>query len=182
MAMKTPSVTVIPAGTASPSRVASPNAIRAAKLPYGQDLAKDLEFLSKNINDLHGVLTTTANPGSATGASSGSWQNWTPTVGPDITGITVNSAMYLQVGRVLYFSFDVSVTVSVAGNTVTISGLPIAPVAATPYTACYGYDASGGNFLCGSVVNNGTIVFNLAAFANFAVGTFVLRCSGFYQC
>jgi hypothetical protein len=56
--------------------VASPNQIRAAKLPYGQDLAKDLEFLSKNINDLHGLLSTNTPslasvPGGATPSAAG---------------------------------------------------------------------------------------------------------------
>jgi hypothetical protein len=73
---KIPSLTVIPQGTAVPSRVASPNQIRAAKLPYGQDLAKDLEFLSKNINDLHGLLSTNTPslasvPGGATPSAAG---------------------------------------------------------------------------------------------------------------
>ena len=44
-------------GTPVPSRVVSPAKLRTAKLPFSQDLARDIESLSHNLNSLHGTLT-----------------------------------------------------------------------------------------------------------------------------
>jgi hypothetical protein len=49
--------TLITRGSPSPSRVTSPPQIRTGKIPP-QALAKDLDSLSNNINQLHGVLSS----------------------------------------------------------------------------------------------------------------------------
>jgi len=114
------------------------------------------------------------------------WQAWTPT----LTWTTANPltptvrARYCQIGKVVYFTFDISSTDSnaTAGLTVT---LPSTNGSTTPFF-CYGFEragAAGATYYPAYIWIAGSS--NILTYLNFIPGTdnqaIWLTCSGFYE-
>jgi hypothetical protein len=190
-------ITAITKGTGSPSRVTSPNLIRGANVvPYGQQLAKDLEFLSQNINSLFSVLSRTVPnfaavyaavlTGTPPPVTPSAWQNWTPTVTPlaPMTvsgGATIGHAYYLAQSPILFFSFEVFCTFAGTASGQVDFSLPV-NASDSFYHACAGSELGAGY-----VTINSHVVGNVCRFSLPDSTTFVLnaghyfRASGFYS-
>jgi len=112
--------------------------------------------------------------------SPGAWQNWTPTPswagGTAPTSLTINSARYSQVGKIVYFFVKFDVTVGSGTATVMYCDLPVTNAGAT------GAVSASSNVLGGWVANscfldgNITLVFSSGMTSD---GSIFL--SGFYE-
>lgn len=88
-----------------------------------------------------------------TGDISGAWTTWVPTVTASvgvITSYTVNSARYLQIGKLVFFHCDIKITDAGTGSGTLMVALP---VTGAPYIqATIGQEISLiGKFIAGSI-------------------------------
>jgi hypothetical protein len=184
------SPTAVPQGSGSPSRVVSPNLIRAANIPvWGQPLAKDIEMVSWDINNIYKKLssdvpniaatTTTAN---STG-SAGAWVDWTPKIVSGLAALTPIRARWIRMGPVIHFGLRVNVTVAASTQIFAFSGPPVAMASLWDYWACTAYwQATFDTLIAALSGSDGSITVRWVKNQNFPTTASDVYIAGTYQC
>lgn len=170
----------------------SPTALRSAGLAFSQALARDIETLTYQLNQVSKRVASAVQDAASLVFGSG-WLNWTPTVAPTgsmtVSGVTISAATYLQIGPLCYIDASLGFT---TGGTLSNACYVVLPMAykgtATQYVPISTWGTTGvpSNVCAIGVLNPGSTLFTVFAgtdtITNYSAGAHSLYLNLSYRC
>lgn len=174
--------TVLPQGKVSPNRVVSPAQIRVSRPgpPYAEPLARDIEGLSSDLNQLQRALTDTVIPTEA------KYANFTPSISAagSMTVSTVGVSYYhwIRQGPDIFLQFDVGFVLGGTASQFVYITTPLAGIPApTGQALTCMMQVGSGAWVAGYVYTDQNPAARLIAtpmFANWSLGICRILVSG----
>jgi hypothetical protein len=111
-----------PTAVAQQITVTSPSLLRSAKEPFSQALARDIEALSYQLNQ----LLRAGKDSASVPSSAGAWQPWTPSISAAPMTISVSSvsASWLKLGSLVLFRLYFRAVLSGNASSTVFASLP----------------------------------------------------------
>jgi hypothetical protein len=165
--------------------VTSPSQLRSANAPFSQSLARDIETITYQLNQLAKSVGSTLQ--NLPGLVFGTWLNWTPAItawlSMTVSGVTITDAQYLQAGSIVYFKLHVAMTLGGTASNQIFIPLPL--------------QVAGQSTIVSAAVNTGTGFIPAWCFCDpagsickvllpnevaYPLGACAVLVSGFYRC